>query len=162
MAQTWLAPLGALGRGRRLATRLRGRRRGSRRPALWPQPIGATRAHRVTVAAKEDPDPAVAVPPTLSRQRGHARTPLRSAYVTCSRRADTLTIFATISLHHVDLEVALGHEFLQARVLLLELLQPPKIVGLERPEPLLPRVDRLISGLVPLGGLRPRTSGPMA
>jgi hypothetical protein len=53
-------------------------------------------------------------------------------------------------LRHFNLEVALGHEFLQARVLLLELLQPANVVGLERPEPLLPRVHRLAATLVPL------------
>jgi hypothetical protein len=56
-------------------------------------------------------------------------TPLRTAYVTCSGRAGTLTIFCGDFLHHFDLEVALGHEFLQARVLLLELLSRRKSSG---------------------------------
>jgi hypothetical protein len=75
----------------------------------------------------------------------------RVAYVTCSRRAGTLTPFSCGDLlHHLDLEVALGHQFLQPRVLLLEPLRAPHVVGLERAEPFLPDIRRLLADLVPL------------
>jgi hypothetical protein len=89
-------------------------------------------------------------------------TPRRVAHVTCSRRAGTLTIFCGDLLHHLDLEVALGHQLLQPSVFLLELLQPPNVVGLERPEPLLPRVHRLVVHLVPPGDHRNPVAIPLA
>jgi len=77
-------------------------------------------------------------------------TPQRVACVTCARRAGTLTVFCGDLLHHLDLEIALRHQLLQPRVRMLELLQPPHVAGLERAEPLLPDIQRLPAGLVPL------------
>jgi hypothetical protein len=41
-------------------------------------------------------------------------------------------------LHNIDLEIALGNQLLQPRVLLFELFRTPHVVGLEHPEPLAP------------------------
>jgi hypothetical protein len=52
------------------------------------------------------------------------------------------SFFCIDVLHHLDLQIALGHQLLQPRILCLELLQAANIVGLERPKPLAPRIDR--------------------
>ena len=51
-------------------------------------------------------------------------------------------------LHHVDLKIALGNEFLQLRVLGLELAQAFDVGGLQHPETAPPGVDRLGADLV--------------
>ena len=51
-------------------------------------------------------------------------------------------IFCRDFLHHLDLEVTLGHQLLQPRILCLELLQPPHVVRLQSAEPLAPDVGR--------------------
>jgi hypothetical protein len=76
---------------------------------------------------------------------------LADANATWLRRAGTLTIFCVDFLHHLDLEVALGNELLQPRVLRLELLQAAHVIRLQRPEALAPRVKRLLADAVLLG-----------
>jgi hypothetical protein len=118
------------------------------RPSAWKlqacamqQTIGAPQALRVAIAAKEDPDPAVAVMQILSRQRRHALEHLRvldaEPRALAQRRAQHLHQRASLPirhasarrirqllpagwharhfcgdlLHHLDLEVALGPSF---------------------------------------------------
>jgi len=52
--------------------------------------------------------------------------------------------FCVDLVHHLDLEVALGDELLQPRVLRLEALPATHVVGLQRAEPPPPDVDRLL------------------
>ena len=84
--------------------------------------------------------------------------PRRCAYATCSRRAGMPTVFCCDILHRLDLEVAFRHQILQLPVLLFELLQPTNVVRLERPEPLPPRVDRLLAHTMALGHCRHRVA----
>jgi hypothetical protein len=53
--------------------------------------------------------------------------------------------------HHLDLEVALGHQLLELGVLLLEMTQPLHVDRLELAEALAPQIDRLIRDPVLLG-----------
>ncbi len=78
-------------------------------------------------------------------------TPRRAAYATGSRRAGTPTIFCSELLCHLDLQIAPRYQLLQPRILLLEPLQAPHVVGLERSEPLLRGIDRTIAHAVALG-----------
>src|SRR5690606_41214663 len=64
--------------------------------------------------------------------------------------------FPAALLHRVDLEVSLGHQLLQPRILLLELLQAPNICDLEVPISLAPGVDRGFAHAVLLCDLRHR------
>ena len=61
-------------------------------------------------------------------------------------------------LHHLDLEIAFGNQLLQPRVLSFELLQAANIVGLERPKPLPPGVDRLLADPVLTGPIGSRSA----
>jgi hypothetical protein len=79
---------------------------------------------------------------------------LTAANATCERRAGTLTIFCVDLLHHLNLEVTLGDQLLQPRILCLELLQPAHIIRLHGAETLAPRVDRLLGNAVLLGDAR--------
>jgi hypothetical protein len=86
-----------------------------------------------------------------SVQARHCDRPRPVAKATWQRRAGTLTIFCVDLLHDLDLRVALGNQLLQPRILGLQLLQAPHVVGLKRPKPLPPSVDRLLGDAVPLG-----------
>src|SRR5512139_746001 len=65
-------------------------------------------------------------------------------------------VFCGDFLHHLDLEVTLGHQLLQPRILDLKLLQAAHVVRLKPAETLAPDVDRLLAGPVPLGNRRYR------
>src|SRR5205823_9811994 len=54
-------------------------------------------------------------------------------------------VFCGDFLHHLDLEIALGHQLLQPGVLRLELPQAPDVARLQAPETLAPSVDRLLA-----------------
>jgi len=56
-------------------------------------------------------------------------------------------------LHHLDFEVALCQELLQAGILLLQLPQPLNLVGVDAAETLTPGVNRLFADAVLLGDL---------
>jgi hypothetical protein len=58
-------------------------------------------------------------------------------------------------LHDLDLEITLGNQLLQPRILGLELLQAPDLVRLKATETLAPCVDRLVADPVPLAHHRP-------
>src|SRR2546421_2010135 len=59
-----------------------------------------------------------------------------------------LPFFCVDLLEHVDLEQAIGEQLLELPVLALEYLEPPRVVGRHRAEPLTPHVDRLVADAV--------------
>src|SRR5215469_1883704 len=65
-------------------------------------------------------------------------------------------VFCCDFLHDLDLEITLGDQLLQPRILCLKLPQPTHVVRLQAPEPLAPGVDRLLANPVPLGDRRHR------
>ena len=84
-------------------------------------------------------------------QARRAERPCSRPYATCRRRAGTLTSFCRDFLHHLDFEIALGHQLLQPRILRFELPQALDVVRLKTSETLAPSVDRLLADAVPLG-----------
>jgi hypothetical protein len=67
-------------------------------------------------------------------------------------------VFCGDFLHHLDLEIPLGHQLLQPRILGLELLQAPDVARPKAAETLPPSVDRLLADTVPLGDGRYRVA----
>src|SRR5262245_21399663 len=57
-----------------------------------------------------------------------------------------------------DLEITLGNQLLQPRILGLQLLQAPDLLRLKPTETLTPRVNRLLADSVPLGDHRDRVA----
>src|SRR6266487_3432932 len=147
-----------------------------------PQPVCPARAHRVPVTAKKDADATVAVAaptaPSSARSPAHpwpasglgSSTPIAPQRTACRPAAPRAhapghtplaageparsPVFCGIFLHHLDLEITLGHQLLQPRVLRLELPQAPDIGRLQAAETLAPSVDRLLADPVPLGHRR--------
>src|SRR5205814_7171214 len=82
-------------------------------------------------------------PPTVRRTRGgETGRALRRRRPAAGARV-RLPFFSGDLLEHVDLEVAVGHHFLEPAVFPFELPEPPHVGGLQRAEPLPPGVDRL-------------------
>src|SRR5205823_1675926 len=71
-------------------------------------------------------------------------------------------VFCGDFLHHLDLEITLGHQLLEPGVLRLELPQAPDVARLQAPETLAPSVDRLLADPVPLGHRRNRIAVRLA
>ena len=72
---------------------------------------------------------------------------------TCRRLAYPLTIFSVDPLHHLELQVPLGYDFLQPRVLLLNVTQMRDVGRFELAEGLSAAADRRTRDPVPLGHL---------
>lgn len=87
----------------------------------------------------------------ISVQARRCDTPRVVANATAARRACTLTIFCGDFFHHFDLEITLGDQLLQPRILLLELLEPAQVVDAGGAEFLAPGINSLLADLVPLG-----------
>ena len=65
-------------------------------------------------------------------------------------------VFSRDYLHDLDLQITLGNQLLQPRILGLKLLQAPHVVRLKPPEAFASSVDRLLADAVPLGNPRNR------
>jgi hypothetical protein len=95
--------------------------------------------------------------PGAARTLGEARFRARERTQPASVERTRLPFFSRNLFHHVDLEVALGHQLLELGVLLLELPKPLHVDRLQLAESLAPGVDRLLADAVLLGHLRHRT-----
>src|SRR6516225_508539 len=82
--------------------------------------------------------------PAAPRARAPGHTPLAAGEPARS------PVFCGDFLHHLDLEITLGHQLLQPCVLRLEVPQAPDVGRLQATETLAPSVDRLLADPVPL------------
>src|SRR5262249_30892666 len=124
-----------------------------------PQPICPARAHAVAVAPEKNADATITVARILPRQLlhplHHGRVAGRLATLEAQARSRTINqragpprhapghtqlaadgparspVFCGDFLHDLDLEITLGNQLLQPRILGLELLQAPDVVRLK-------------------------------
>jgi hypothetical protein len=121
--------------------------RSTRRSARWPRCIVNWRIGTYQGPAWSDSGKIKTASPESTahaRLTGRARWRRRPAAGARVR----LRFFSRDLLEDVDLEIAVGHHFLQPTIFLLELTGPLDVGRFQRPEPLSPRVDRLITDAV--------------